>query len=116
MAPSVVSPGIHEVLARPVRPSQPPIAPQGGKPAMTDAANRETFGVIDPRAPLRLAERTQGFKASPTNAMNKRAADLKATGRDTIPLSLGEPDFHTPENIKAAGVAAIQRNFTKYTP
>jgi aspartate aminotransferase len=83
---------------------------------MTDAANRETFGVIDPRAPLRLAERTQGFKASPTNAMNKRAADLKATGRDTIPLSLGEPDFHTPENIKAAGVAAIQRNFTKYTP
>ncbi|HWK44299.1 MAG TPA: pyridoxal phosphate-dependent aminotransferase [Stellaceae bacterium] len=63
-----------------------------------------------------LARRTQEIKASPTNAMNKRAADMKLAGRDTIPLSLGEPDFHTPENIKAAGIAAIERNFTKYTP
>ena len=63
-----------------------------------------------------LARRTQEFQASPTNAMNKRAADLRLAGRDTIPLSLGEPDFHTPENVKAAGMAAIERNFTKYTP
>jgi aspartate aminotransferase len=77
---------------------------------MTDDAT------MDSAVPLRLAERTRSFKASPTNAMNKRAADLKATGRDTIPLSLGEPDFHTPENIKAAGMAAIARNFTKYAP
>jgi len=40
---------------------------------------------------------------------------MKLAGRDVIPLSLGEPDFHTPENVKAAGVKAISSNFTKYT-
>jgi aspartate aminotransferase len=47
--------------------------------------------------------------------MNKRAADMTRAGRDVIPLSLGEPDFHTPENVKAAGINAIKQNFTKYT-
>jgi aspartate aminotransferase len=47
--------------------------------------------------------------------MNTRAAEKSKAGRRVIPLSLGEPDFNTPENVKAAGIAAIQRNFTKYT-
>ena len=47
--------------------------------------------------------------------MNERAARLRKEGRDIIPLSLGEPDFHTAENIKAAGRTAIENNFTKYT-
>jgi aspartate aminotransferase len=63
----------------------------------------------------RLALRATEIKLSPTLAMNKRAADLKKAGRDIIPLSLGEPDFHTPERVKAAGIAAIRRDFTKYT-
>lgn len=62
-----------------------------------------------------LAQRALQIKPSPTIAMNKRAADMTQAGRDVIPLSLGEPDFHTPENVKEAGIAAIQRNFTKYT-
>src|SRR5437899_238186 len=62
-----------------------------------------------------LAQRASKIKPSPTIAMNKRAADMARAGRDVIALSLGEPDFHTPENVKAAGIAAIQRNFTKYT-
>jgi len=52
---------------------------------------------------------------SPTLAMNQRAAELKAFGTDIIPLSLGEPDFDTPTHVKTAGIAAIARNFTRYT-
>jgi len=48
--------------------------------------------------------------------MNARAAEMTRAGRDIIPLSLGEPDFHTPDNVKEAGIAAIRRDFTKYTP
>jgi aspartate aminotransferase len=63
-----------------------------------------------------LANRATEIRPSPTIAMNARAAELTRAGRDIVPLSLGEPDFHTAENIKAAGIAAINRNFTKYTP
>ncbi|WP_418127077.1 pyridoxal phosphate-dependent aminotransferase [Variovorax sp. KK3] len=48
--------------------------------------------------------------------MNARASEMARGGRDVIPLSLGEPDFHTPDNVKEAGIAAIRRDFTKYTP
>jgi aspartate aminotransferase len=63
-----------------------------------------------------LAQRAGEIKPSPTIGMNMRAKELRRAGRDVIPLSLGEPDFHTPENVKAAGIAAIQQDFTKYTP
>jgi aspartate aminotransferase len=63
----------------------------------------------------RLSHRVDLVRPSPTLAMNKRAAQLRKDGRDIISLSLGEPDFHTPETVKAAGIAAIDRNFTKYT-
>lgn len=62
-----------------------------------------------------LSSRADEIRPSPTIGMNMRAEELRRTGRDIIPLSLGEPDFHTPENVKAAGIAAIQRDFTKYT-
>ena len=54
-------------------------------------------------------------KPSPTIAMNTRAGELKAEGRDVISLSAGEPDFDTPQNIKDAAVAAIAAGKTKYT-
>jgi aspartate aminotransferase len=63
----------------------------------------------------RLASRATEIRPSPTIAMNARAAELTRAGRDIVPLSLGEPDFHTADNIKAAGIAAINNNFTKYT-
>src|SRR5271168_4554297 len=62
-----------------------------------------------------LADRLARVKASPTMAITALATELKAAGRDIISLSVGEPDFDTPENIKAAGIAAIQRGDTKYT-
>lgn len=53
---------------------------------------------------------------SATIAMSRKARELKAAGRDIISLSLGEPDFDTPEAIKAAGIQAIENNFTHYPP
>ena len=62
-----------------------------------------------------LADRLARVKASPTMAITALATELKAAGRDIISLSVGEPDFDTPENIKEAGMAAIRRGDTKYT-
>jgi aspartate aminotransferase len=54
-------------------------------------------------------------KPSATLAVTAQARALKAAGRDVIGLGAGEPDFDTPDNIKAAAIAAIQRGETKYT-
>lgn len=63
-----------------------------------------------------LAARMQQIKPSPTFAAAGRVKALLAEGRDIIDFTLGEPDFDTPEHIKAAAIEAIQRGDTKYTP
>ncbi|RYB03688.1 pyridoxal phosphate-dependent aminotransferase [Lichenibacterium ramalinae] len=55
-------------------------------------------------------------KPSATIAVTQKARDLKAKGRDVISLSVGEPDFDTPDNVKEAAIAAIRRGETRYTP
>jgi len=55
------------------------------------------------------------IKPSPTMAVSKLAAELKAAGKDVIGLGAGEPDFDTPEHIKLAAIQAIQEGQTKYT-
>ena len=62
-----------------------------------------------------LAERLKAIKPSPTIAVTNKARELKAAGRDVIGLGAGEPDFPTPENVKQAGIRAIQNDDTKYT-
>ena len=64
---------------------------------------------------LQLSDRVQQIKPSPTLAVTKRAAELKAAGKDIIGLGAGEPDFDTPEHIKQAAIEAINKGFTKYT-
>jgi aspartate aminotransferase len=63
-----------------------------------------------------LAETLSRVKPSATILMTQKARDLKAQGRDVISLSVGEPDFDTPDHIKQAGIEAIRRGETKYTP
>ncbi|MDO9440955.1 MAG: pyridoxal phosphate-dependent aminotransferase [Beijerinckiaceae bacterium] len=63
-----------------------------------------------------IADALSRVKPSATIAATQKARDLKAQGRDIISLSVGEPDFDTPDHIKQAGIAAIQRGETKYTP
>ncbi|MGR8927126.1 aspartate transaminase (plasmid) [Rhizobium leguminosarum] len=61
------------------------------------------------------ASRVSRIKVSPSTAAAARARELKAAGRDIVDLTVGEPDFDTPDNIKAAAHAAIDRGETKYT-
>ncbi|MFZ1774698.1 MAG: pyridoxal phosphate-dependent aminotransferase [Rhizobiaceae bacterium] len=63
-----------------------------------------------------LADILSRVKPSATIVLTQKARDLKATGKDVISLSVGEPDFDTPDNIKEAAIAAIRRGETKYTP
>ncbi|WP_133512555.1 pyridoxal phosphate-dependent aminotransferase [Candidatus Thiosymbion oneisti] len=64
---------------------------------------------------IKLSARVQAVKPSPTLAVTARAQALRAAGKDVIGLGAGEPDFDTPDHIKAAAIAAIQDGFTKYT-
>jgi len=63
----------------------------------------------------KLAERTLGIKPSVTLAIAAKAGKLRAEGVDVANFSAGEPDFDTPERIKAAAVAALRKGMTKYT-
>ena len=63
-----------------------------------------------------LSKRIQRMAESATLKMAQLARDLRAEGKDVISLSIGEPDFDTPEHIKAAAIDALQKGYTKYTP
>lgn len=64
---------------------------------------------------INLAERVKQIKPSPTLAVNAKAKALKAAGADILNFSVGEPDFGTPDHVRAAGKAAIDDGFTRYT-
>jgi len=63
-----------------------------------------------------LANVLNRVKPSATMVLTQKARDLKAKGRDIISLTVGEPDFDTPDNIKNAAIDAIRRGETKYPP
>jgi aspartate aminotransferase len=63
----------------------------------------------------KLAQRTQGIKPSVTLAISAKAGKLRAEGIEVANFSAGEPDFDTPEHIKAAAVEALRSGMTKYT-
>ena len=62
-----------------------------------------------------ISDSLKRIKPSPTIAVTQKARELKAAGKDVIGLGAGEPDFDTPENIKAAAIKAINDGDTKYT-
>lgn len=63
-----------------------------------------------------LTERISAISVSPTSKVLMEADRLRREGVDVVDFGAGEPDFPTPENIKRAAIAAIEANFTKYTP
>ena len=63
-----------------------------------------------------ISNRVNALAASQTLAMSQRSQELKARGVDVVNLSVGEPDFHTPDHIKEAARRAIDENFTFYSP
>ncbi|MCY0908327.1 MAG: pyridoxal phosphate-dependent aminotransferase [Sulfobacillus thermotolerans] len=62
-----------------------------------------------------LSKRVQELKPSPTMAIDSKAKALLAQGRDVVNFGAGEPDFDTPENIRDAGIKAINHGHTRYT-
>ena len=65
---------------------------------------------------IQLADRVLAMEESATIAMSKKSRELKSEGKDVISLSLGEPDFYTPDFINTAAIQAIKNNYSKYTP
>ena len=65
---------------------------------------------------LQVSERLASLSPSETLAMSQKSAELKAQGIDVINLSVGEPDFFTPDHVKAAAKKAVDDNFSFYSP
>jgi aspartate aminotransferase len=65
---------------------------------------------------MRLSARARAITPSPTMAIDTKSKQMMAEGIDVVNFSVGEPDFDTPDHIKAAGIEAINRGETKYTP
>jgi len=63
-----------------------------------------------------LSQRVQSLAESETLKMARMGRELRAQGYDIISLSLGEPDFDTPDYIKEAAYQALKDGYTKYTP
>lgn len=64
----------------------------------------------------KLSERLNRLAPSATLAMSQKSSEMKAQGIDVINLSVGEPDFNTPDHIKTAAKEAIDENYSKYSP
>ncbi|MBQ5826215.1 MAG: pyridoxal phosphate-dependent aminotransferase [Bacteroidaceae bacterium] len=64
----------------------------------------------------KLSDRLNRLATSATLAMSQKSSELKAQGVDVINLSVGEPDFNTPDHIKAAAIKAVEENFSRYSP
>jgi len=69
-----------------------------------------------PMASITFSPRLSRIKLSPSTMAAQKVRDLRAAGRDIVGLTIGEPDFNTPEHVKRAVVAAMDRNETKYPP
>ena len=63
-----------------------------------------------------ISNRVKNLAPSATLAMSQKSAELKAAGVDVINMSVGEPDFDTPDFIKEAAKKAIDDNFSRYSP
>ena len=63
-----------------------------------------------------LSDRLNRLAPSATLAMSQKSSELKAQGVDVINMSVGEPDFNTPEPIKQAAKLAIDENYSRYSP
>ena len=63
-----------------------------------------------------LSDRLNRLSPSATLAMSQKSSELKAQGVDVINMSVGEPDFNTPDHIKAAAIRAVEENYSRYSP
>ena len=65
---------------------------------------------------IQISNRIKAMAQSATMAMTQKSAELRAQGVDVITMSVGEPDFNTPDFVKEAAKKAIDENYSKYSP
>lgn len=65
---------------------------------------------------MKLSKKALSISPSPTLSIDAKYKGMLADGEDVVGFGAGEPDFDTPDNIKAAAIDAIHKGFTKYTP
>ena len=65
---------------------------------------------------MKFAKRISRIQPSATLAMTAKAAELRSQGKDVLNMSVGEPDFNTPDNIINAAIQAMKDGHTRYTP
>ena len=65
---------------------------------------------------MTLSERLNRLSPSATLAMSQKSSEMQAQGIDVINMSVGEPDFNTPDHIKAAAIKAVEENWSRYSP
>lgn len=63
-----------------------------------------------------LSDRLNRLAPSATLAMSQKSSEMKAQGIDVINMSVGEPDFNTPDHIKNAAKEAVDNNYSRYSP
>ena len=63
-----------------------------------------------------ISDRVNRLAASATFAMLQKSNELSAQGVDVVNMSVGEPDFNTPDYVKKAAIEAVEQNFSKYSP
>lgn len=76
----------------------------------------QPFYIINHSIMAQLSDRLNNLAPSATLAMSQKSSEMKSQGIDVINMSVGEPDYMTPENIKEAGKKAIDDNYSKYSP
>ncbi len=77
---------------------------------------RQNEGLKNDKMENQLSDRLNRLSPSATLAMSQKSSELKAQGVDIINMSVGEPDFNTPDHIKAAAIKAVEDNWSKYSP
>ena len=65
---------------------------------------------------LQISNKAKAISPSPTLAIDSKFKQMKKQGIPVVGFGAGEPDFNTPDHVKAAGIRAIENNFTRYTP
>ena len=63
-----------------------------------------------------ISDRVKSLSASATFAMMQKSNELSAQGVDVVNMSVGEPDFNTPDYVKKAAIEAVEQNYSKYSP
>lgn len=92
------------------------ISPDWRHPLIGLTAKQLSQTIINHQTMIQISNRVNNLSVSQTLAMSQKSNELKAQGVDVINMSVGEPDFNTPDHIKLGAIEAVTGNYSRYTP